>query len=276
MDCLPFEIYEKIWSRLCREDLCSSALVNSQWRHMSYGMLYKRPNINTKEQLDMFSKISSFAQSFVRVLSFKNTHQHINDKILQGPLQHLNCLEKIDFGQCIQLSSSTINTIIQKNLRSVNSVSLSDCRISKDTLILIGEACQHKLISLDLSNTMIQPCSSIDSSNHLEDLIGIPSPKLRFLDLSYCTWVNNLTVKNIGYGLPALQHIVLQWCSHIKADAITEMVKQLMCLNTMDIRNIESIGTSEQVEDFVNEGLSLKKIMFTYKRSAVVHSMSYR
>lgn len=275
MNSLPFEVYENIWIKLRKKDLCSAALVNSQWRFISYHMLYGHPKISCSKQLILFSQIGPLAQTFVRVLDLKGVHQYVTDKLLQEYLQHLACLKQINLDQCVHLSSSTINNLVQKNILSIDSLSLSDCKISKDTLTLIGKACQYKLTSLDLSNTMIQPCSSIDSSNHLEDMIGISSPKLRHLDLSYCTWVNSTTVKNIARGLPKLQHIILQWCSQIKAEAITEMVQQLLCLNTIDIRNIESIGTSEQVEDLMNEGSSLKKVMFTYKRSAIVQYPSY-
>ncbi|CEG67545.1 hypothetical protein RMATCC62417_03956 [Rhizopus microsporus] len=275
MERLPFEVNENILSRLDKKDLCSFALVNSYWRFISYQVLYKYPKVLTKEQLYKFSTITAYAQSFVRVLNLTPVHQYITDRLFQESLQHLDHLRQIHLDQCTHLSPFVIHSLVQKNLMTMDSLSLADCKLSKDILALIGKACQYRLTSLDLSNTMIQPCLSIDSSHHLEDMLRLSSSRLLHLDLSYCTWVDSLTVKNIARGLPKLQRIILQWCSQIREDAILDMVQQLINLTTIDVRNIETFGTTEQIEHLMSKGSSLKKVMFTYKRSCVVRCPSY-
>lgn len=228
---------------------------------MSYQILYKYPDIKKSQQLQLFSQISSYAQSFVQVLNLTIVYKYVTDKLFQDSLYSLTNLKQLSLDQCKQLSPSIIHSLILQNLFSITFLSLEDCRISQDTLALVGQACQHKLTRLNLSHTTMVSPSSDSFPNP-----SFSSPHLAQLDLSHCAWFNNATLENIAQALPKLQHIELHWCTQITAEAIMNMVQNLKHLVTIDIRNIEAMGSSDQVEDLLNNSESLKKVMYTYKR----------
>ncbi|CAO3698735.1 unnamed protein product [Rhizopus stolonifer] len=228
MEALPFEIRERIFNQFNTKDLCMIALVSPEWQCMSYQMLYKYPDIRKSQQLQLFSHISSYAQSFVQVLNLNIVYKYVTDKLFQDSLYSLTNLRQLSLDQCKQLSPSIIHSLILQNLFSITFLSLEDCRISQDTLAL---SYNHDLTIL---RQLPKPFFFI--------------PHLAQLDLSHCAWFNNATLENIAQALPKLQHIELHWCTQITAEAIMNMVQNLKHLVTIDIRNIEAMGSSDQVE----------------------------
>ncbi|KAL9550739.1 hypothetical protein MBANPS3_004589 [Mucor bainieri] len=253
MEKLPFEISIKLFSLLSTRDLCEATCVDQHWNVVASSVLYKYPALHTPRQLSSFARITDRVQSHVHYFDLS---------------QHLTGLKHINLSKCIHLTPAAIYPLIQLNAHQLHTLILANCTISNDILHWIGKATRHHLQFLDLSNTMIKPCVSIDTANHLDsmfDTTTIIKANLRHLDLSYCTWVNGQTVENIAQCLPNLEHIILQWCSQIKLKSIDILVQKLGCLDTMDIRHIETIANATQAFGIMQNALSLKKILFTYK-----------
>ncbi|KAK4512152.1 uncharacterized protein ATC70_013395 [Mucor velutinosus] len=267
MEKLPFEISIKLFSLLSTQDLCEAIRVDQHWHVIASSVLYKYPALHTRRQLFSFAQITDRVQSHVHCLDLTQVYEHATDKIFLR-LQHLAHLKHINLSKCIHLTPAAIFPLIQLNAFQLHTLILANCTISNDILHWIGKATRHHLQFLDLSNTMIKPCVSIDTANHLDsmfDTTTIIKANLRHLDLSYCTWVNGQTVENIAQCLPNLEHITLQWCNQIKLKSIDILVQKLGSLDTIDIRHIETIANTTQAFGIMENALSLKKILFTYK-----------
>ncbi|EPB92588.1 hypothetical protein HMPREF1544_00601 [Mucor circinelloides 1006PhL] len=267
MEKLPFEISIKIFCLLSARELCEATCVDQYWNVIASSVLYKYPLLHTRRQLLTFAQITEKAQSHVHYLDLTRVHEHVTDKLFLC-LQHLTHLKHINLSKCIYLTPAAIYPMIQANAYQLHTLILASCTISNDILHWIGKATRHHLQFLDLSNTMIKPCVSIDTANHLDsmfDTTTIIKANLRHLDLSYCTWVNGHTVENIAKCLPSLEHIILQWCNQIKLKSIDILVQKLGSLDTIDIRHIETIANAAQAFSIMENALSLKKILYTYK-----------
>lgn len=267
MERLPFEISIKLFSLLSTRDLCEATCVNQHWNVAASSILYKCPLLQTPRQLSLFAQIADRAQAHVHHLDLTRVYEHATDKMFLR-LHYLTHLKHINLSKCTHLTPAAIYPLIQSNAYQLHTLILANCTISNDILHWIGKATRHHLQFLDLSNTMIKPCVSIDTANHLDsmfDTTTIIKANLRHLDLSYCTWVNGQTVENIAQCLPNLEHIILQWCNQIKLKSIDILVQKLGCLDTIDIRHIETIANTTQACVIMENALSLKKILFTYK-----------
>jgi hypothetical protein len=267
MERLPLEIALKILDFLSTNELCLAAQVNSYWNMAVSSRLYKHPTIKTEKQLCAFTRISKSSQMYIQALDSTYIHEHLFDKHFRS-LPYLHNLNYINLSKCTYLSPPAILPLIKSNVYNLHTLILANCTLSNDILVWIGEASQHRLKYLDLSNTMIKPCVAIDTFNHLDsmfDSTNTAAAQLRHLNLSYCTWVNGQTVRNIALGLPKLEELVLQWCNQINLKSIDFMVQQLMFLNTIDIRHIETIGNSKQAIQILEHAVSLKKVLFTYR-----------
>ncbi|KAI7890580.1 uncharacterized protein EV154DRAFT_246512 [Mucor mucedo] len=269
MNRLPFELTDKIFDLLSRNDICSLCQVNTYWHNIGSIKLYRYPIIQTRTQLNLFINISKKSKSHIRVLDFASVHQHTTDSILLSLLQHITNLNHINLSKCTGLSPTTILMSIHNNLESLNTLILADCTLTTDILTCIGKAIHYNLKKLNLSNTMIKPCVSIDTFNQLETMFTLPcsSSQLSYLDISYCAWVNNQTLENIAHGLPKLDHLLLQWCNQVKPISIHFLAEKLEHLKSIDLRHIDLIGSKEQALDIIYHTASLKEILFTHKRT---------
>lgn len=267
MEKLPFEISAQLFSLLPTRDLCEAICVNQHWNATATTVLYKYPLLHTPRQLLLFAQITDRVQSHVHHLDLTRVQSHVTDRQF-AHLQHLTHLKHINLSKCIHLTPAAIYPLIQRNAHQLHTLILANCTLSNDILHWVGTATRHHLQFLDLSNTMIKPCVSIDTANHLDSMLDTTTliqANLRHLDLSYCTWVNGQTVENIAHCLPNLEHIVLQWCSQIKLKSIDILVQKLGCLDTIDIRHIETIANTTQAFGIMENALSLKRILFTCK-----------
>jgi hypothetical protein len=265
MNRLPFELTDKIFDLLSATDISTLSLLNQHWHKIASSKLYRYPLIKNEKKLALFVKVSEKSQSYIQVLDLTSVHQYITDKQLSPLTKHVKNLKQLNLSKCIDLSPNIILSIIQINVYSLNALSLGNCTLTKDILHYIGKANQNRLKLLDLSNTMIKPCISIDSPNHLETMLLSPFSlsQLTHLDLSYCAWVDSQTVENISCGLPQLRDIVLQWCNQVKSKSIHTMVKRLTHLNSIDIRHIDAVTSIEHAFGIMDHAVSLKKISFT-------------
>lgn len=267
MEKLPFELSIKVFNLLSTKDICEAACVDQYWNVIASSVLYRYPALNTIHQLYAFTQISEKAQSYVHYLDFTRIHEYATDKLFFH-WQNLTNLKHLNLSKCTHLAPAAIFPLIQSNAYQLHTLLLANCTISNDILHWIGIATHHHLKFLDLSNTMIKPCASIDTANHLEsmfDTTTIIKANLRHLDLSYCAWVNGQTVENIARSLPKLEYIILQWCNQIKLKSIGILVQKLGSLDTIDIRHIETIANTTQAFEIMDNAISLKKILFTYK-----------
>ncbi|KAI9269555.1 hypothetical protein EDC94DRAFT_373702 [Helicostylum pulchrum] len=270
MNCLPFELIEKIIDLLSTKDVCSLSLLSQYWNTIGSMKLYCHPSIQNEKKLILFTNISKKMQSYIRVLDFSSVHPFITNLMISPLLQNSKNIKHLNLSKCIHLSPSNILELIKNNLHNLDTLILADCTLSTDILDCIGQANHCKLKILNLNNTMIKPCTAIDTCNHLEAMITWPflSSQLIYLDLSYCSWVNSQTVENIAHGLPRLENIVLQWCNKVKPKSFKIMIKNLKHLKSIDLRHIDSIANSEQIFSMIENATSLKKILFTHKRVA--------
>lgn len=270
MERLPFELMDKIFGLLSIEDICSFCLLNHDWNLVASSRLYRYPFLQSEKALQLFAvNITERLQKYIQVFDLTHVHQYTTDLIMSPLLDHATNLRHLDLSKCSNLSPNAILLLIQNNLQHLNTLSLANCILSTDILHYIGKATHSQLKFLDLSNTMIKPCASIDSSNHLDMMITSPSSssKLVHLNLSYCAWVNSQTIENIANGLPHLEHVILQWCNQVKLKALHAMIQQLNNLKSIDLRHIDSIESKEQASGIISHATSLEKILFTCKRA---------
>jgi hypothetical protein len=267
MNHLPLEIVNQIFDHVSSKDVCTICHLNSAWNVLGSQRLYKRPKIRTPDQFKKFITINQELQSYVQELDLSEVSRHVTDLSLTS-FAHLSRLRCVNLSNCMQLSPKTIYQIIDKSLSTLNILLLANCKLSTDILSLIGLASHIRLMTLDLSNTMISPCISIDSAHHLDTMLTGPteSSQILYLDLSFCSWVERQTIKNISRALPKLRHIVLQWCNKLKLETILDLTRHLPHLDTVDIRNIDNIELMEQANEILDSSCSLKKIYFTNKR----------
>lgn len=271
MERLPFELMDKIFSLLSTQDICSFCFLNHHWHLVASARLYRYPILQSEKTLQLFTEnTTEKQQKYIQVLDLTHVHQYVNDRIMSPLLDHVTNLRHLQLSKCSNLTPNTILLLIQNNLQHLSTLSLANCTLSTDILHYIGKANHSQLKFLDLSNTMIKPCTSIDSSNHLDMMITSPSSssKLVHLNLSYCAWVDSQTVENIANGLPHLEHLILQWCNQVQVKALHTTVQQLNNLKSIDIQHIDSIESKEQACGIFSHAASLKKVLFTCKRAA--------
>ena len=271
MERLPFELMDNIFDLVSIPDVCSLCLLNHDWNRIASERLYRAPKIHNKKQLELFTTIHEKLQRHIQVLDLVPVHQYLTKDHL-SQLEHVNNLRYLNLSKGAHISPDTILTLIKNNVFQLNTLLLANCTLTMDILRVIGEANHHQLKYLDLSNTMIKPCISIDSFHHLETMITSPmsSSQLIDLNLSYCAWVNSQTIENVASGLPQLQHITLRWCNQVKVDSIQALVRRLSKLHTIDLREIDSIETAEQLGFIIlDHASSLKRILFTCKRTTI-------
>lgn len=268
MEYLPLELHNKIFDLLSIRDMCSLSELNQHWNRVASERLYRYPTLKNERALKLFTLITKQSQTYIQILDLSIVHQFITDNTLLPLSNHVTQLRHLDLSKSSRVSPCIILQFIQNNLNNLNTLLLANCTLSMDILKCIGKANHRRLKYLDLSNTMIKPCTSIDSSNHLDTMIISPTSlsQLIHLDLSYCGWVNHQTIENIANGLPQLEHIILQWCNQVKPTSIHIMVKRLVRLTCVDVRHIDSIENTDQVRNIVCHSNSLKKVLFTCKR----------
>ncbi|KAI7904891.1 uncharacterized protein BX663DRAFT_503939 [Cokeromyces recurvatus] len=273
MNTLPLEIRIKILDILSTttKELYELSLVNHDWNLIvSTTILYKSPALRSKNQFYAFlNNITAKNQFYIQHLDLTFVHEYVH----KLDLNYMTNLKYINLSKCTRLSPFIIFQLIKNNIKGLQRLVLANCTISSDILKSIGQAAnQQQLECLDLTNTMIQPCIAIDASNHLEDMLLLDQNQLRYLNLSYCTWVNSQTIENIAYGLPKLEIIILQWCNQIQLKSIIIMVQQLEYLKMLDIQHIDTIENKKQVLKIIKNTRSalLKKIVFTCKKTVTI------
>ncbi|KAI8080199.1 uncharacterized protein B0P05DRAFT_540398 [Gilbertella persicaria] len=271
METLPFEVAIKVVSFLSIKDLKKIAVINRYWNILANVRLYKHLIIKTEKQLNLFIQwASQRTQSYVQCLDLTHVHGYVTDRTLDT-LMYATNIRQLNLAKCTRLSPESILPLIKNNVSWLHTLILTDCTLSNEVIQWIGEASRQQLKCLNLSNTMIKPCLAFDTSNHLDNMFhstNVWVAQLRYLDLSYCAWVNEKTVENIAHGLPYLEHIILQWCNQIKVNSVHNLVQQLTFLNTIDIRHIDTVSTEEQASHVMEYAASLKKILFTYKTNS--------
>ncbi|KAI9483707.1 MAG: hypothetical protein EXX96DRAFT_537020 [Benjaminiella poitrasii] len=194
-------------------------------------------------------------QSYIQYLDLSYAHEYVTDRCFinnkdEFLLKYMTNLKYINLSKCTRLSPTVIFLLVKHNAHGLHTLVLASCKISNDVLKWIGQANQHQLKFLNLENTMIRPCKAIDTSNHLESMLVDNSrntAQLRYINLSFCTWVSSQTIENIARGLPKLEYVVLQWCNQIKLRTIIMMAKQLQFLNTIDVQHIDTIHDRKQL-----------------------------
>ncbi|OBZ90637.1 hypothetical protein A0J61_01317 [Choanephora cucurbitarum] len=254
------------------EDVLRMATVNYYWNTVTTCKIYKHPIITSKRQLNaLVNNLSEYNQGFIECLDLTAVHQYVTDPILYAFLR-VTHLKQLNLSNCTYVSPAGILPLIKSNVSQLQKLTLTGCTLSTEVLEWIGEAIRQQLYCLSLRNTMIKPCKTIDTTNHLDTMLYTHTntfeANLRELDLSYCCWVNEETLNNIAHKLPYLEHIVLQWCNQIKASSIHSMVKRLTYLSTIDIRHISTIDTFEQACNVMQYTSSIKKIVFTHKATS--------
>ncbi|CEP09083.1 hypothetical protein [Parasitella parasitica] len=267
---LPVEISTTVLDLLSTADLCEAACVDHCWNLLASSVLYRYPALNSVHQLYSFTQISEKEQSCVQNLDFSRIYQHVADKLLVS-WRRLSNLKCVNLAKCTYLTPAAILPLIQSNICHLHTLVLANCTISNAVLHWIGQATRQNLKFLDLSNTMIKPCASIDAANHLDSMLDsttVTKADLRHLDLSFCTWVDGRTVENIAHCLPKLECVILQWCNQIKLKSINILVQNQNSLGTIDIRHTETIESIEQASEIMENAASLKRIMFTYKTTS--------
>lgn len=264
MNRLPFELTDKVFDLLPTSDICTLCSLNHDWNTIATIKLYRYPLLKTGKALALFvQQTTEKSQNYIQVLDLTPVHQHVTDTCLSS--LSVKYLKHLNLSKCIDLSPTTILSVIHHNVDHLITLSLANCTLTSAILHNIGRANQQGLKRLDLSNTMIKPCISIDSPNHLETMLLEPFSdcQLTHLDLSYCTWVNSRTVENISFGLVKLEHLGLQWCNQVKLKSMHALAKRLKKLKSLDARHMDSIASMQDAFGIMSYSRSLKKISFT-------------
>lgn len=269
MDTLPVEIVDIVLNYLAPSDLASACSVSRTWLHIISPRLYRRPALRTHKQLELFANNSSRLHAHVVRLDLRRVGDYVTDTTA-AQLVRCSSVQHMDLSGCKALSSHGIDTLLRTSITSVSSVLLASCSLSQTTLDILRRASTTaQLQTLNLSNTKISPCWSIDASNDLNCLVaGVASNRITRLDLSYCAWVSDSTLENLGLGMPRLEWLSLRWCQDVSQLAAEKLVGRLRNLRYLDARCIPAIAES-QVVAFFNDHPSLEECIFSKKRCAM-------
>ncbi|KAF7723911.1 hypothetical protein EC973_001534 [Apophysomyces ossiformis] len=266
-ECFSIEILDIILNYLGNSDLCALCCVNWVWRCIIIPRLYGIPRLDTQQRLHQFvSKThGTILQQQITVLDFSMVRQYVTDDHMEklGNCSSIRCL---NLSNCSRLSSSAIHKFLSflgGNNRTLEVVQLANCHLSEKTLAILGQ--MSGLRRLDLTNTMIRPCVSMDTTHHLGQMLLTPNTRccrLENLDLSYCRWVDDRTLQNIAHGLPRLRRIDLCWCHRVSYTSILYLVQTLSRLEQIDLRHLDMIGV-EMAWKLFHANLSLVTIDFS-------------
>ncbi|KAG0184914.1 hypothetical protein DFQ28_010258 [Apophysomyces sp. BC1034] len=183
-------------------------------------------------------------QQHITVLDLSSVRQYVTDDHLER-LRKCTRVRKVNLSNCNNTSSSAIHKLLllcASNGTTLEAVHLANCHLSTETLGVLGQA--HGLRTLDLTNTMIRPCASMDTPHHLETMLGHSAQPLMLevLNLSYCSWVDDETLQNITNGLPHLRRLELCWCHRVSDATILYLVQNLTRLEMIGLRHLVTVG----------------------------------
>lgn len=259
---LPRELVEDILSYLDSSDLASLCAVSKECYHHIVPCLYSNPTLRTRKQLDCLIEANTSTLCYITRLNLSTVHEFVTDKHLaqlaSSPKQEIN------LANCKAVSSSAINCLLRISVPYVESVVLTNCTLTTETLSILRDASNCRLRMLNLGNTMIAPCRSIDAPNDLEALICPgSSSQLQELDLSYCSWVNSQTLNNIGQGLPCLTRLSLCWCQQVQPASLRRLLEQLKQLIHLNVQFVSGVRTALDAKELWAVNANLKELKFT-------------
>ncbi|KAI8391355.1 uncharacterized protein BYT42DRAFT_556600 [Radiomyces spectabilis] len=267
LDCLPMELIDKILGKLSMMEYAALIHVNRTWYAIALQWLYHTPRIESERQIDQFVNVSGRALQHVIELDLTAVSQFVrDDHLIQLSEKQCNRLRVLRLSNC-NVSPEAINRLLRLSVNVLQTVLLSNCNLSSETLETLGQASVHHLRTLDLSNTMIRPCATFDAPNHLEPMTKGYFPRdnqLVELDLSYCSWVDNQTLKNVFVGLPSIQRLSLCWCHLLEYLSIFHLVRNLTQLHIIDLRFINAISCAAAYA-LLEANANLSQVLFTHR-----------
>lgn len=266
MDRLPAELMDRVVQELSLPDMYHLASTNLLWYQHCLSRMYANPPlINNKRRHDLFFKHTSHrTQQHIR-------HLRVDPSLITneqlGQLTGCTGLTTLDLSYCKHINSDSLNKVLTSCMISIQRICLVDGKLAQSSLALLGHASRYfQLRSLDLSNTMISPCGSIDTPHHLDSMIIMgASSALHELDLSYCSWVDDTTLSNITLGLPLLKFLRLRFCHQLSDLAIKGMVQHLKQISAVDVAHIPGIDNPVHARALLALNPLLEEISFTHQ-----------
>ncbi|KAI8341175.1 hypothetical protein BC941DRAFT_510388 [Chlamydoabsidia padenii] len=265
MDRLPVELIEKIIKELTMSDMYHLASINQSWHRYCLNKMYECPQLmNTKRRHNSFFKCTNHrTQAYIRHLRL-DPSLITNEQL--GKLTGCTGLVTLELSHCPHINPESLNKVLESCLTSIHSVTLADGKLAQSSLALLGHASRYfQLRQLDLSNTMIRPCGSIDTPHHLDSMIFDKDNALHDLNLSYCSWVDDTTLWNITTGLPFLKSLKLRFCHQLSDLAIKRMVQHLKQMSSVDVCHIPCMDDPAQVHGLMTLNPFLETIRFTHQ-----------
>ncbi|CAO3613050.1 unnamed protein product [Cunninghamella blakesleeana] len=301
MDQLPLEIVEMILEGLSISDLCHLCTINHQWYDYCIPRIYACPRLDEAKKHELFFEVTTKkTQAYIRKLScLPSLITNMQICQLDGCIN----LISLQLSHCQHITPDTLNILLEACVTSIQEISFIDNQLDQKTLYWLGQASsKYHLYKLNLSNTMIRPCYSIDVPYDLNSMIFYKTHNnndnnnnksekekkedeevdddqkynnttnhhminkqniLMDLDLSYCNWVDDSTLLNVAEALPLLRSIRLCWCQRLSEMAIIMMVQRLKYLSDVDVCYVSSVSRLSKANQLLNINPYVKKIFFT-------------
>lgn len=265
---LPVELLHLIFQHFDRpSDFNVLSQVCQQWNCLAISMLYHSPILESEVQVKLYCQSSERSRSFVQRLDLGPVSSWITDVVLSElipPDQNSSTnksIRSLGFANCNRLSCGLIYSFLSSCSLDdcLGEVVLANCVLSDHLLYLLSQSCS--ITHLNICNTMIQPCSSMEVSHGLGPYHRA-FENLESLDMSFCAWVDDATIDTVcQFG--NLRKLTMRWCQRVPLQSIFQIVQYLPILNSLDVRHVHSINSPEVIKFILYMRPSLLEVHFT-------------
>lgn len=285
---LPSEILHLVLDRLSpRTDTVNLLTVCKLWALIIVKILYYRPHINKKQQLDLFlrtMKLSADETVFdyrlmIKRLNFSFVGDYIHDKELYYFVGCHN-LERLTLVFCKNITSAPVSAVL-KNCKFLQSVDITGIKDVQDNVFnTLSKSCPRvqgfyvpmaKTVSFQALNNFIihapilKRVKITGNTNINDDLVSLLADKCPMLvevDITGSPNVHDESLMKLFLKLPQLREFRITYNSNITDKSFLELGKtltQLPALRLIDLSSCENI-TDKSIEKLVNLAPKLRNV----------------
>jgi hypothetical protein len=265
---LPIELLRLIFQYFEQpSDYSVFSQVCQQWNYLATSMLYCNPALDSELQIKLYCQSSERSRSFVQRLDLGPVSSWVTDDVLAElipPDQNSSTnksIRSLGFANCNRLSCGSIYSFLSSCSldESIEEIVLANCLLSDYLLYLLSQS--RSINQLNICNTMIQPCSTMEVSHGLGPYHGA-FENLKSLDMSFCAWVDDATIDTVCQ-FRNLRKLSMRWCQRVPLQSIFQIVQNLPMLSSLDVRHVHSINSPEVIKFVLYMQPSLIEVHFT-------------
>lgn len=298
---LPSEILHLVLEKLShKSDIVGLLTVCKLWAHIIVKILYYRPHINKKCQLDLFMRTMTMRseetvftyRSMIKRLNFSFVGDHMHDEELYNFVGCQN-LERLTLVFCKHISSDSISAVLHgcKFLQSVDITGIKE--ISDNIFDTLAESCprvqgfyvpQAKSVTSRALNNFISHAPmlkrvKITANNSMNDdlviLFAERCPMLVEVDITLSPNVHDHSLLKLFTKLTQLREFRITHNLNVTDKLFLELsksVKQLPALRLLDLSGCENI-TDKTIERVVELAPKLRNVFLGKCSRITDHSL---